>query len=131
MRRSRARFLIVLAALLLLPGSAWARVQYLCHMSGRVQATCCCEAREKALAPSSGPAAKGDCCDRLTPAAGSPATNSRATADSIPSAALAAVVAAPIYFARGAPAPELFVRQSRAPPGATRPLFAVHCAYLC
>jgi hypothetical protein len=131
MRRAFARLLLVLAALLLLPGGAWARAQYLCHMSGRVQSSCCCKASAKAVAPSERASVRAaDCCERLTPAVGAVATSAR-VADSVAPPALAARVPLPLVLAPRAQAPASSARQSRGPPGPTRALFAVHCAYLC
>ena len=131
MRGAFARLLVVLAALMVLPGSAWGGVLYRCQMSGRVQSTCCCGAREKAPEPGAVPGAcASDCCERLVPRDGLKATNPRTTNDSIqPSAFVPALSVHPPV--RVAQAPERAPSRSRAPPGPRRPLFVVHCAYLC
>ncbi|HSU40886.1 MAG TPA: hypothetical protein VLJ38_15005 [Polyangiaceae bacterium] len=132
MRSAFARLLMVLAALMLLPGSAWGGILYRCQMSGRVQASCCCDAGKKSAAPESVPGVRAsDCCERLIPGDRSKATTPQAASDSVQPAALAAVLSVPLAFGPNRRTPDFAVRQSRAPPGPRRLLFSVHCAYLC
>jgi hypothetical protein len=132
MRGAFARLLVVLAALMVLPGSAWGGVLYRCRMSGRVQATCCCHAAEKSAEPAASPDARAsDCCERLTRADGFTATSPRLASDSLHPAALSALLPVPLGVGPARKAASVSAPQSRAPPGPRRPLFVVHCAYLC
>jgi hypothetical protein len=131
MRFVVARLLVLLAALMVLPGSAWSHVHYLCHMSGRVQPSCCCEQRRISRESERAPSVRAsDCCERLTPGDGVKATSTRATTDSVPPAALAALLPDPLYLGPSLQASHPVIRQSRGPPRSTRPLFIVNCAYL-
>jgi hypothetical protein len=132
MRSVFARILIALAALMVLPGSAWGRVHYLCHMNGRVQSSCCCEQKAVAAEPKCAASVRAsDCCERLTPSDGTKATSARAPTDSVQPAALVTVIPAPVYLGPRLQAAAVAVRRSRGPPRPKHPLFVVHCAYLC
>lgn len=131
MRCVFARLLVALAVLMVLPGSAWGSVHYLCRMSGRVQASCCCAKHEPATPIATAGVSAPDCCERLVPGETTKATSPRATVASIEPAALAAVVPVPLDVRPAAPSEHRTVERSRGPPGPRRPLFVVHCAYLC
>lgn len=131
MRSVLVRLLVVLAAVLVLPGSAWASDQYLCHMSGRVSSTCCCAGEARSTESDEPGVRAADCCERLRAGPASKATNTRASAQRIEPAALTAVLSDPPYVVPEAPRRASAVRQGRGPPRPKRPLFAVHCAYLC
>jgi hypothetical protein len=132
MRFAFVRLLVALAALMVLPGSAWGGVLYRCQMSGRIQATCCCGAEDKSAEPAPLPAARAsDCCERLVPADGSKAMSPGVLTPSIEPAALATVLPVPLAFGPSSQVRAFARRQSRGPPGPTRPLFVVYCALLC
>jgi hypothetical protein len=131
MRSALVRFLVVLAALLVLPGSAWGRDHYLCHMTGRVLSTCCCATEDASEDRSGEPSVRSaDCCEKLRSGDGAKAINKQASVQKIEPAALTGVVPEPLYLAPHAPVRQSVVRQGRGPPTPKRPLFAVHCAYL-
>jgi hypothetical protein len=50
--------------------------------------------------------------------------------DTVPPAALAAIVPLPIYLSPRASGPLVAVRPGRGPPGPELPLFIAHCAFL-
>lgn len=131
MRSLIVRLLVVLAAVLVLPGSAWASDQYLCHMSGRVSSTCCCAGEEQSTKSDEPGVRAADCCERLRAGQGSQATSTRASVQRIEAAALTAILSDPPYVVPQGPRRVPAVRQGRDPPRPKRPLFAVHCAYLC
>lgn len=131
MRSALIRLLAVFAALLVLSGGAWARELYVCHMSGRVLSTCCCAGENRSSKSDEPGVRPADCCERLRAGQASKATNTNASAQRIQPAALTAILAQPAYLAPQPPVREFAVRQGRGPPPLRRPLFAVHCAYLC
>src|SRR5262245_29052190 len=116
MRLALARLLVVAAALLVLPGNAWAQAQLLCRMPGRVQSTCCCAAeRELHAASSSAELRRADCCQRLSSGDASKVASAKAMSPTIEPATPNGFVTEPVYRAPLAPVPELIVRQSRGP----------------
>src|SRR6478735_7888651 len=103
MRTVLVRLLVVLAALLVLPGSAWGRDHFLCRMTGRVAPTCCCAAAKAVSAKRCEPGVRpSDCCERVHPGDGATAT-SAAAPQTIDPAALTAIVPQPAYFVPSAP----------------------------
>jgi len=70
------RLLVVLAALLVLPGGAWGGEHFLCRMSGRVQRTCCCASPSPSSEKSCQSGVRpGDCCERVLPSDGATTTS--------------------------------------------------------
>jgi hypothetical protein len=130
MRVLRAEFLALLAALLLLAGTALAGPQYLCRMSGRVLAGCCCASNQEHKAPNCEPAVvAGDCCERLAPRDRSQVTRS-ATGENVPPAALSVLLPEPVYAFPAAVLASAVVEQSRGPPLIGPPIFVAKCAFL-
>ncbi len=129
---ARFQMLALLAALaLLLAGSALGSPHYLCHMTGRVTADCCCASTDAVDDAGCIPkAAPGDCCELLTPPTGAQANRDASPSDAIQPAALAAILPEPIYVFPGALAPTFVAKRSRGPPLVGPPLFIAHCALL-
>lgn len=132
MRATLVRLLVVLAALLVLPGSAWGRELFRCRMSGRVQTTCCCAVAQTPRAERCRAGIRADdCCERVRSGDGIQASHAAAAALTIEAAALTAVVAEPAHVTPSRSARQFAGRQERGPPRLRHPLFVVHCAYLC
>ncbi len=133
MRPLRAQLIAALTAVaLLLPGSAFARAQFFCHMMNRVVATCCCDTDSKNDDASSCAVRvrASDCCERLSAAARSPTLKAHATEIPVPPAAVVAVVLAPVQFFQRLLGGVTLPRQARAPPIAGPPLFLLNCSLL-
>lgn len=133
MRPLRAQLIAALTAFaLLLPGSAFARAQFFCHMMNRVVATCCCEtdSNEDDDAGCAVRVRASDCCERLSAAAQTPTVGAHATELSIPPAAVTAAVLTPVHFFPRLRNDVMLLRQARAPPIAGPPLFLLHCSLL-
>jgi hypothetical protein len=130
MRSLRAEFLALLAALMLLVGTAYAGPQYLCRMSGRVLAGCCCASNQERQESTCEPTlVAGDCCERLAPRDRSQVARG-ATGENVPPAALSAILSEPVYAFPVAVAARAVVEQSRGPPMVGPPIFVAHCAFL-
>jgi hypothetical protein len=133
MRPLRAQLIAVLTVLaVLLPGSAFARAQYFCRMMDRVVATCCCDADS---GHRDGPSCAvqvrpTDCCEKITTGTRSATLKAISNELSIPSAAIASTVPAPVHLFPRAVEGLILPRQARAPPGVGPPLFIVHCSLL-
>jgi hypothetical protein len=132
MRAVPARLLALFAALvMLLPGTASARTQYYCRMTGHVVGSAACD--NGAESKATGPAQEiqdQDCCQRLSSASRSA---SLGTLDAVNDVTPAAHVATlPQAFALGlSGAPISFCAEStQAPLAIGPPLFIVHCALL-
>jgi hypothetical protein len=133
MRPLRAQLIAALTAFtLLLPGSAFARTQFFCHMMNRVVATCCCDTGSKNDDGSSCAVRvrASDCCERLSAAARAPTLKTLGTENSVPPAALTAAVLTPVQFFPRLLGGVTLSRQARAPPSAGPPLFLLHCSIL-
>ena len=134
MHSLRNPLVTLLAALLvLLPGGASARTQYLCHVMGRVMPSCCCETEQQASDSSPDPQLRSEgCCEFISSPghAAMPRTCEKAT--KLPGAAFVAVVPEPLRVTPSAPqSPRATtVPQTRAPPALGPPLFLAHCALL-
>jgi hypothetical protein len=130
MRSLRAEFLALLAALMLLAGTAFAGPQYFCRMSGRVLADCCCASnQEQQESVGESTVVSGDCCERLAPRDRSQVTRS-ATGENVPPAALSVMLAEPVYAFPALAFASTIVEQSRGPPIVGPPIFVVKCAFL-
>jgi len=132
MRSVGFRLLALLAALLvLLPGGAAARTQYLCHATGRVLASCCCKSSARVSPPETRIRAKG-CCDLVSSAERAAMPRSCSEATRLPAPAFLASTAPFIPVMRDAPSSEDESPRprTRAPPALGPPLFLAHCAFL-
>lgn len=133
MRPLRLQLIAVLTALaVLLPGSALARTKYFCRMMNRVVATCCCDSETSSSEDSScGPQVQAsDCCEKITTAARSATVRAKATAFSVPPAALTATVPTSVYVFPKTVATLALPAHARAPPGVGPPLFILNCSFL-
>ena len=124
-------FALFAAVVMLLPGTASARTQYYCHMTGRIIGSVACDngAASKASSPAQELRAP-DCCQRLW---SSDRSASPGTLDALNDVAPAAHVATlPQAFALGlSSGPIGFCAEStQAPLAIGPPLFIVHCALL-
>jgi len=130
--RLATRVLVVLAALMVLGGGAWARDHYLCSMSGRIASSCCCGSAHGPSTERSEPGVRpDDCCARVSPSERSSMATPRAGVQPSELAALVATVPEPAYFPPLPAARELIAHPGRGPPLPKQPLYVVHCAYLC
>jgi hypothetical protein len=126
------RALVLLLALTVLGGSAWASDHYVCRMSGRVVSSCCCSSEHGSSAQRRQPGARpADCCERIAPSERSSVAIQRAGIEPSELVGLAATVPLPLYFPSLAPVRELVRNPGRGPPVAKQPRYVVHCAYLC
>lgn len=131
--RAAALHLITLLALLavLVSGGAAAGTQYLCHMTGRVVATCCCATEgPPRAARASQQARPADCCERIAATASASAAGTHDVSSSLPGAPLLAILPPYGYAPLAAQIVGVGARSARAPPAAGLPLFVAHCALL-
>ncbi|HEX4476576.1 MAG TPA: hypothetical protein VH142_15925 [Polyangiaceae bacterium] len=133
MRPLRAQLIAALTAFtLLLPGSAFARTQFFCHMMNRVVAACCCDTDSKSDDDSSCAVRvrASDCCERLSAAARAPTLKAPGMDVSVPPSALSAAVLTLVQFSPRLLGGVTLPRLARAPPVAGPPLFLLHCSIL-
>ena len=132
MRRVALHLITLLALLaILVSGGAAAGTQYLCHMTGRVVATCCCASEGPPHAARAAQQVRAaDCCERIAAAAPASASDSHDVSSSLPGAPLAAILPPYGYAPLAAQITGVGARSARAPPAAGPPLFVVHCALL-
>jgi hypothetical protein len=131
MRSARARILALLAALVvLLPGGASLGAQYFCRMMDRAVPACCCATNETDEASGEAGVRPADCCHRLASPDRSAAAAARGAVETIPAAALSAVLPEPVYFPASVSTVCSTTAQARAPPTVEPPLFIAHCAFL-
>jgi hypothetical protein len=128
--RARVRLLTLLVvASLLVSVSGFARVVYVCRMSGRVGAACCCAAQKHT--PSKAPALRrADCCEAKAIAGGERLASGTAELPAVAPPALAVVLPALLpprlpALKVGFPPP-----RSRGPPDTGPPLYIKHCTLL-
>jgi hypothetical protein len=121
---------LAVVALLVSSGAA-ASTRYLCRMTGRVVATCCCATEGSSRATRAPQQARpADCCEKIVTAARSGATGIRAQFDGISGPSWVATLPPYAYAPLTAQLVGVPVRSARAPPAAGPPLFIAHCAFL-
>jgi hypothetical protein len=131
MRGVRLQLVTLLAVLaMLVSGGATAGAQYLCHMSGRVVATCCCGTVGPPALRSVQQARPVDCCERIVTPARAALIEAQDLASHVPGPTLVAVLSPADYAPLAAQIARTSVRSARAPPRPGSPLFVMHCALL-
>jgi hypothetical protein len=132
MRRLRLQIIALLAVVaVLVSGGAAASTHYLCHMTGRVVASCCCATESPSRATRAPQQARpADCCEKIVTAARSGATGMRALFDGISGPSWVATLPPDVYAPLAAQIADVAVRSARAPPAAGPALFIAHCAFL-
>ncbi|HTA89649.1 MAG TPA: hypothetical protein VK745_08745 [Polyangiaceae bacterium] len=132
MRRLRLQILALLAVVAVLVSSgAAASTHYLCRMTGRVVATCCCASEGSSRATHAPQQARpADCCEKIVTAARAGMTSTRAWFDGISGPSLVATLPPYGYAPLNAQIVGMPVRSARAPPAGRPALFIVHCAFL-
>lgn len=135
MRAVSAKLLALFAALvLLLPGTASARAQYYCRMTGQVIGSVSCDGGAASQASRASSPVQGvetpDCCQRLS---ASNRNASLGTLDAVndvaPAAHLATVPQAFTLFVSDGPI-SVCAESTQAPLAIGPPLFIAHCAFL-
>jgi hypothetical protein len=128
MRLARTWLPLLLTALLTaLSGAALSAPHFLCHMTGRVVADCCCTA--DAAPPCEPSVSAADCCERLNARPRADVDRTLCAADGIAPAALAATLEEPPYVGPRSRRENAVIHAGRGPPASQR-LFVVHCAFL-
>jgi hypothetical protein len=128
--RARVRLLtLVVVASLFASVSGFARVVYVCRMSGRVATSCCCAAAKKVSSKS--PALRrADCCEAQALVFGERLASGTPDVPEIAPPSLVAV--RPVFVPPAVPALQLGYAppRSRGPPGPDLPLYIKHCTLL-
>ncbi|MES1176939.1 MAG: hypothetical protein ABUL62_21635 [Myxococcales bacterium] len=132
MRAVSARLLALFAALvMLLPGTAAARAQYYCRMTGHIIGSVACDdgalskkadANQELQAP--------DCCQRLSVANRSASLGTLDAVRDIPPAACIAVLPQAFAVRLSSRTLSVCAETTQAPLAIGPPLFIAHCAFL-
>jgi len=131
--RHFARFLALVAALLLVLPAGALPTTYYCRWMERAMSSCCCRGHDaaiKAQVPAQNELRRGACCELIKASSDGAAPSTRESPVRVDAAAIVARLPIEVEPATTGRAVSPTASKARAPPGLGPPLFLSHCSLL-
>lgn len=131
MPRARARlFAVVLVASLFASATGFARVQFLCRMTGLVGSACCCAHHEDGAEPAGAGVRPSDCCEAVAGKSAERAVTEPPSGVQVPEALSSVLLSFVVPQAPNVVVEPPRLVRSRGPPANGPPLYIKHCSLL-